>query len=83
MKNIIFMSIKEQHIERVLNKTKNNEFRTRIPNKKVDYIFVYIPMPVKELKYILKVKKPIRTPNKIKIEGIGNDTFNKETEEKY
>ena len=38
-------------MNRVLNKTKNHEFRTRIPNKNVDYIFVYIPVPIKELKY--------------------------------
>lgn len=83
MENIIFMSIKEQHINRILNKTKNHELRTRIPNKNVDYIFVYIPVPIKELKYILKVDRPIKTPNKIAIDGIGNKEFNETTKEKY
>lgn len=83
MENIIFMSIKQQHIDRILNRTKNHEFRTKIPNKKVDYIFVYVPTPIKELKYILKVSEPIKTPNKIKIDGIGNDAFNNEIKEKY
>lgn len=65
MENIVFMSIKEQHIKRILNKSKNHEFRTRIPKEKVDYIWVYVPTPIKELKYILKVKEPISTPNRI------------------
>lgn len=83
MENIIFMSIKEQHMNRILNKTKNYEFRTRIPNKNVDYIFVYIPVPIKELKYVLKVDRPIKTPNKITTDGIGNKDFNETTREKY
>ena len=83
MKNIVFMSIKEQHIKRILNKSKNHEFRTRIPSRVVNYIIVYVPTPIKELKYILKVKKPIKAPNKIKIEGIGNREFNEVKKGKY
>ena len=83
MENVIFMSIKEEHVERILKKIKNHEFRTRIPIQKVDYIFVYIPTPIKELKYILKVDLPVVTPNKIKVEGYGNERFNKEVNKKY
>ena len=83
MNNTIFMSIKEQHINRILNKSKNHEFRTRIPKQKVDYILVYVPTPVKELKYLLKVKEIISTPNKIETDGYGNDKFNIEKGIKY
>lgn len=83
MENLVFMSIKKQPIENILSKCKNHEFRTRIPNKKIDYIIVYVPTPIKELKYILKVKNPIKTPNQIKIEGIGNKEFNITKEVKY
>ncbi len=83
MENIVFMSIKEQYVKRILNKSKNHEFRTRIPKEKVDYIWVYVPTPIKELKYILKVKEPISTPNKIMVDGFGNDEFNVETGTKY
>lgn len=83
MENIVFMSIKEQHINRILNKSKNHEFRTTIPKQKVDYIFVYVPTPVKELRYLLKVKDIIYTPNKIAIDGYGNDKFNTEEGSKY
>lgn len=64
MSNAVFMSIKQIHINRILQKLKNHEFRTKKPKNKFDYIIVYVPTPLKELKYILKVKESIRTPNK-------------------
>ena len=76
MRSAVFMSIKEIHINRILGKIKNHEFRTKKPKKDFDYIIVYVPIPVKELKYILKVKQPIASPNKIIIEGYGNKEFN-------
>ncbi len=83
MENIVFMSIKEQHINRILKKSKNHEFRTRIPKEKVDYILVYVPTPIKKLKYLLKVKDIISIPDKIEIDGYGNDKFNSEKGSKY
>lgn len=83
MKNAVFMSIKEIHINRILSKIKNHEFRTKKPKKSFDYIIVYVPTPLKELKYILKVKQPISSPNKIKIDGYGNKEFNNTKKEKY
>jgi len=83
MKNSVYMSIKEIHINRILQKIKNHEFRTKIPKKNVEYIIVYIPTPLKELRYILKVKEPIARPNNILIDGFGNKEFNKEKKEKY
>ena len=62
---------------------KNHEFRTKKPKKSFDYIIVYVPTPLKELKYILKVKQPISSPNKIKIDGYGNKEFNNTKKEKY
>ena len=83
MRSAVFMSIKEIHINRILGKIKNHEFRTKKPKKDFDYIIVYVPIPVKELKYILKVKQPIASPNKIIIEGYGNKEFNITKKEKY
>ena len=40
MKNAVFMSIKEIHINRILSKIKNHEFRTKKPKKDFDYIIV-------------------------------------------
>ena len=83
MRSAVFMSIKEIHINRILGKIKNHEFRTKKPKKDFDYIIVYVPIPIKELKYILKVKQPIASPNKIIIEGYGNKEFNNTKKEKY
>lgn len=83
IKNAVFMSIKQIHIDRIVHRIKNHEFRTKKPKNKFEYIIVYVPTPLKELKYILKVKEPITTPNKILIDGYGNQKFNEESKEKY
>ena len=83
MSSAVFMSIKEIHINRILSKIKNHEFRTKKPKKDFDYIIVYVPTPIKELKYILKVKQPVASPNKIIIDGYGNKEFNNTKKEKY
>ena len=83
MKNAVFMSIKEIHINRILSKMKNHEFRTKKPKNDFDYIIVYVPTPIKELKYVLRVKQPVASPNKISIDGYGNKEFNNTNTEKY
>ena len=55
MEKSVFMSIKEIHINRILKRVKNHEFRTKKPKKDFEYIIVYVPTPLKELKYVLKV----------------------------
>lgn len=83
MTSVVFMSIKEIHMNRILSKIKNHEFRTKKPKNNFDYIIVYVPTPIKELKYVLKVKQPVATPNKINIDGYGNKEFNNARTEKY
>lgn len=83
MRSAVFMSIKEIHINRILAKIKNHEFRTKKSKKDFDYIIVYVPTPIKELRYILKVKQPVASPNKIIIDGYGNKEFNNTKKEKY
>lgn len=83
MRSAVFMSIKEIHINRILTKIKNHEFRIKKPKKDFDYIIVYVPTPIKELKYILKVRQPVVSPNKIIIDGYGNKEFNNTKQEKY
>ena len=83
MTSVVFMSIKEIHMNRILSKIKNHEFRTKKPKNNFDYIIVYVPTPIKELKYILKVKQPVDSPNKISINEYGNKEFNNVSTEKY
>jgi len=81
--NIAYMSIKEIHINRIVNKQKNHEFRNYIPKNKIDKIFVYVPTPVKQLKYILEVASQVKAPQKIDEDGIGNKEFNLGSKCKY
>ena len=72
----IFISIKPEHIERIISGIKNHEFRKYIPKKSFDKIYVYVSYPVCSLKYILTIDKIIEYPNKIDEEGYGNIDFN-------
>ncbi len=83
MEKSVFMSIKEIHINRILKRVKNHEFRTKKPKKDFEYIIVYVPTPLKELKYVLKVKPPEVSPNEIDTDGFGNREFNNTIIEKY
>lgn len=74
--DVVFMSIKEEHILRIVNKTKNHEFRNKIPKDCFKFIIVYVPAPVKQIKYILEVSTPVKKLQKINEEGIGNKKFN-------
>lgn len=74
--NVVFMSIKEEHILKIVNKTKNHEFRNKIPKDSFRFIIVYVPVPVKQIKYILEVSTPVKKLQKINEDGIGNKKFN-------
>lgn len=63
LKNVAFMSIKESPINKILKKEKLYEFRNIKPNKEINFIIVYVPTPIKEMKYILEVDKYIEKTN--------------------
>lgn len=76
MKQGIYISIKKEHIDRIISGIKNYEFRKYIPKRGADILYVYVPSPVCELKYIIEVNNIISYPNKILKEGYGNKEFN-------
>lgn len=63
LKNVAFMSIKKDPINKILKKEKLYEFRNIKPNRDINFIIVYIPTPIKEMKYILEVDKYIERNN--------------------
>lgn len=81
--NIAYMSIKEIHMNKILKKIKNYEFRNYITKNIINKIYVYVPTPVKQLKYILDVDTPVKAPNKINELGVGNKEFNLGNKSKY
>ncbi len=78
-----YISIKPIHLNRIVNGTKNYEFRNYIPKKEFDTLYVYESYPTSSLKYIIKIDKIVKSPNKIDDNGIGNIEFNQGNKTKY
>lgn len=45
----ILLSINQEHVENILNGSKQYEFRTRIAKRKVDKLVIYCTSPVKRI----------------------------------
>ncbi|KAJ8114371.1 hypothetical protein ONZ43_g4920 [Nemania bipapillata] len=72
----IMVSLHPEHIARIVDRTKNHEFRAwKIPQQ-VSRIWVYITRPESQLKYMCIFGEP-KTPGEVEDEnGIGNVDFN-------
>ncbi|TGJ88249.1 hypothetical protein E0Z10_g583 [Xylaria hypoxylon] len=72
----IMVSLHPEHIGRIMNRTKNHEFRVwKIPQQ-VSRVWVYITRPQSELRYMCLFGEP-KTPGEIQnAKGIGNMEFN-------
>lgn len=77
MKKGIFISIKPKYTKLILSGEKNYEFRSFIPKKKFELLYVYETTPTCELKYIITIDKILTYPEKIKEAGYGNEEYNK------
>ncbi len=77
IENLIYLSIHIGPVSKIITGLKTHEFRNYIPKKEFEYIFVYVTVPIKELKYIIKVGEIVEENSKIKYEGDGNAEFNK------
>jgi predicted transcriptional regulator len=72
----IVISIKNQYVELISNKTKNHEFRNYIPKKGVDRLWIYTSSPVKKIEYVADIDYIAKQPETIDEYGIGNREFN-------
>ena len=79
----IYISIKPIHLNRIVEGTKNYEFRNYVPKKEFDTLYVYESYPTSSLKYIIKIDKIVKSPDKIDDKGIGNIEFNQGDKTKY
>ena len=79
----IYISIKPIHLNRIVGGIKNYEFRNYIPKKEFDTLYVYESYPTSSLKYIIKIDKIVKAPDKIVDKGIGNIEFNQGDKTKY
>lgn len=61
MKNII-LPIKPEYSQKIFNNEKKFEYRTRVPNKKIEKIFVYETFPTKKIVGYFYVDQIIKHP---------------------
>ncbi len=76
MKKAIYLSIKPEFTKKIETGEKNYEFRKYIPKESINTLFVYETTPTCALKYIIGLEKIIKYPEKILVQGYGNDDFN-------
>ena len=83
MQKGIYISIKKEHLQRIVALEKNYEFRNYYPKNGADVLYVYESSPTCELKYIIELGEIIKHPDKITKEGYGNLEFNQGLKTKY
>ena len=83
MQKGIYISIKKEHLQRIVALEKNYEFRNYYPKNGADVLYVYESSPTCELKYIIELGEIIKYPDKITNEGYGNLEFNQGLKTKY
>ncbi|KAF9876205.1 hypothetical protein CkaCkLH20_06148 [Colletotrichum karsti] len=71
----IFISIHPDHMQNIVDGTKNHEFRAyKIPNT-VSRMWLYITKPVAQLQYMACISEA-KVPGEVEGDGIGNAEFN-------
>ncbi len=73
----VLMSIYERHVEKIVSRDKNHEFRNYIPKEGIEKLYIYTTSPVSKIEYIATIDKIVTCPEKISFEGTNNDTFNR------
>lgn len=79
----IYISIKPKPMDKIVKKIKNYEFRNYIPKEKFKFLYVYLPLPECQLKYVIEVGKIVKYPEKLEEYGDGNLEFNEGKKTKY
>jgi len=73
----IYMSLEPVWALGISNAAKDHEFRKRLPEKPFSQWFIYVTVPVGQIKYVATVGAPIQYPAKIDYKGFGNTEFNR------
>ena len=77
MTNEICISLRPEMAELVRLRKKNHEFRRYKLPYEVRRLWIYVTMPVSELKYIAEIGELVEYPTNIPEDGVGNTEFNK------
>lgn len=76
MLNGIIFSIKPKYNKLIIEGKKIFEYRNYVPKDFNGYFWVYETLPIKRLKYLMKVDFPIAYPNKLDGDSYGVRRFN-------
>ncbi|KAJ5131345.1 uncharacterized protein N7515_007384 [Penicillium bovifimosum] len=72
----IFMSIKPEHMQNIVSRSKNHEYRSYLLSPSIKYIWFYTSSPTKEIQYVARIS-PGKDPGEVPEDGgIGNADFN-------
>ncbi|KAJ7919299.1 hypothetical protein B0H13DRAFT_249532 [Mycena leptocephala] len=76
-KKDIFISIKTPHMNNIVARSKNHEFRKYLISRTVERMWLYVSSPDQTLRYIAIVSQG-KAPGEISadLEGLGNADFN-------
>lgn len=66
----ILLSIKPIYAQKIFNGEKKYEFRKKIPNKKIDKVYLYVSAPVKKIVGFFEVDEILKKP----VFDLWNDT---------
>ncbi|KAJ7455911.1 hypothetical protein B0H11DRAFT_228944 [Mycena galericulata] len=79
-KKDILISIKEPHMNNIVSRAKNHEFRKYLISRTVERMWLYVSSPDQTLRYIAVVSQG-KVPGEITHEnGLGNADFNNGTQ---
>lgn len=81
--NGIYVSINPEPTSKIVQGTKNYEFRNYIPKRSFKFLYVYVTAPKSELKYVIEIGDIVKYPEKLDIDGDGNHDFNMGKKSKY
>ena len=79
----IYVSINPKATKKIEAGIKNHEFRNYIPKKYLNCLYVYETAPTSKLKYVIDLGEIIKYPDKLELEGDGNEDFNIGNKTKY
>lgn len=83
MNDGIYVSIKPDPIDKIVQGIKDHEFRNYVPKEGFKFLYVYVPAPKSELRYVIEIGKIVKYPNKLEKNGDGNKEFNKGKKSKF
>ena len=79
----IYISINPTSMQKIIQGTKQYEYRNYIPKKDFKYLYVYVTAPIAKIKYLIEIGNIVQYPQKLNGYSDGVFDFNMGTKAKY